>query len=152
MSGVRLSERGFGAADDALSSVLSRVENLEPLWDAVGRDWFAPRQNRHFARARFKPLSPEYAIRKRREVGVRPTLVYTGRMRDAVSSAVPVKRSSRFAVFGLKAGRSDNWIAQIHQKGSSGGRVPKRVVLPNVKPGERKDLAGLVARYIESGV
>lgn len=124
------------------------TSNFSGAWPAVGR-MYAGRERKLFqsgGRPKWKPLSPDYILNRRRDGLGGRILIRTGRLRDAVSSPTPAKSSTRFAVFGPSGRTAPHWT--LHKYGTT--RMPKRDPLPSLTKKERAGVRDIMADYITS--
>lgn len=71
----------------AISRAAGKVDDLRFAFGEIARDWFKSNTAQFSLKGsgQYKPLSPEYQARKRKEVGAQPILVRSGRLRDSMS-------------------------------------------------------------------
>jgi hypothetical protein len=79
MTTIRTEFVGVDRAQSNLIQVEGRLTRLKPLFEEFGSEFYAQEKSL-FDLAPWKPLSPAYAERKRREVGDKPILRYSDRL------------------------------------------------------------------------
>lgn len=131
---------------DVLDGVIDAVQDLSDAWPAVG-EVFAERQRGIFAtgsNGRWATLAASTILRKRRLGQPATTLVATGSLLAAVSSATPRASGPRFAVYGPPKG-ADLSFAKHHIRGNG---VPQRNPVPRLTPIERKRMVEAIRERV----
>jgi len=95
----------------------------------------------------YKPLSKEYGLRKKAEVGnSRPNLEFEGVMYEELDFA-PTKNGVEIGVYGERAGAADG-----HNNLSGKSRLPTRRFLPDVGQTYKSEIATEVQRIIADAI
>ena len=128
---------GIREARDRIDDVGDRARRPEPALRAPSTKLDLQKSElRRFTRYRFRPASPEWVARKRREGLSTRTMIATGRLSSALINAEG--GSVRFTVFngvltwGLRAGRSDTYYAQIQAQRGRRVVVIDRIARQNI--------------------
>lgn len=133
-------------SDRMLLSVARSLTDLSPVWPKAGK-WWARREEGIFARngrPRWKPLSPGYIVRRRKEGMGGHMLVRTGTLKRAVTSAAPKRATRQYAVFGPRGRAAPHW--SLLKTGTSS--MPKRDPAPPPTKAERAEVAKILADYV----
>lgn len=132
-TGVFVNGNGIAKARKRLADIERRAADLTPAWPKV-QDYLADVEGEQFKTrgARlgtpWKPLNPVYRLWKVKH-GPRQPLVLTGGLKDSFQGQgrYAIRDTNRkTAKFGSK-----HPLAHIHQKGTSGGKIPARPILVN---------------------
>lgn len=129
-----------------LEQVAQGADDLSDAWPDVG-EVFAARQKEIFdkgGRPKWKPLSPDYILQRRREGLGGKTLVRTGLLRYAVTDSRPARSAGAYAVFGPAGRTAPHWT--LHKYGTK--KMPRRNPLPAFNKAERKQVRDLLAKHI----
>lgn len=125
--------RGLKNVRRRLQGIEDRASDLRPAWPRV-QTYLADVEDEQFATTGARlgtpwtPLKPEYQLWKVARGG-RPPLVLTGSLRDSFMGRGKwaIRDTNRkTAKFG-----SRHPLAHIHQRGTSGGKIPPRPILVN---------------------
>lgn len=132
---------------DVLEGVIDALADLSDAWPAVG-EVFAERQRGIFAtgsNGRWAPLAGSTIIRKRRLGQPMTSLVASGSLLSAVSSAAPRASGPRFAVYGAPKGGPDLSFVKHHLRGNG---VPQRNPVPRLTATERRRMVEKIREQV----
>lgn len=126
------------------------VSNPEPVYGKLA-DWFAKQQKKKFDRqgafagTKWSALSPAYAAWKRKKVGAKPILQFSGELMDQLT-----KRPLGVEVItkrGLVVG-SDLPYAVLHQRGTPS--LPSRPPLIQADNKQKQEIRSMVQKWLLS--
>jgi len=129
-----------------LVEVGNSADSLRDVWPVIGK-FFAARQEAIFdkgGRPKWKPLKPDYILRRRRQGFAGRTLVRSGSLRRAATSPKPAKATDKYAVFGPSGKTASYW--PLHKHGTR--RMPRRDPLPPFSKSERQKVRDLIGKHI----
>jgi hypothetical protein len=144
--------KGFDEVEARLDKVADAADDMRDVWPEIGRLW-ADRQNTVFATDGLG----KWGLRAASTIaeGQSP-LVDTGVMREGVTNAPPIWAKKYGAAWGAnKADRRVMNIAVLNtvgHKSRGASMVPPRVVVPPLRPAERKAWIGLVAKHMHKAI
>lgn len=144
-SGEVLGERQF---DRALTRIERGTSDLKPLFELLGED-FRDTERQQFAHEGYgwAPLSPAYAIRKRRLWGDKPILQASGALRSAMTERMTpgnitdIRETEAF--YGVNLGQL---YPRLHQTGASRANLPQRKVI-DLREGDKRRMSKTMHRY-----
>lgn len=126
-------------ADDQIRRMAVAISDLRPFWPRVAtlaRGWIRLQFDSEGAfwgqGARWTPLSPAYAERKRQLFGEKPILEATGQMRRAFSRPERTQTPRSLTLHFDDSGEHHGPVAQYHQEGAP--RLPRRQIIGEQLP------------------
>lgn len=147
---IQFSFLGEDTIDRRLERFELGAQNAAPAFDKMGNSLVLAEQKQFkseggYGSAGWAPLSAAYAARKRREVGNKPILVYSGTLKKGLTHRpFPVEAvEAQFAVFG-----TDLDYALYHQHGTP--RMPARPVI-SLPESVRQQWVKILQRWLVTG-
>jgi phage gpG-like protein len=142
-------DREFRAAID---SALKKVGNLKVAFKLIADDWFKSNKSQFTLKnsGQYPPLSPDYARRKRQEVGEKPIMVYSGRLRDSLTQKTHPDAIRIIGRTALILGTSVEY-AIYHQSDRPRSRLPQRKVVfigPEAPRSAPSRITGRLERFL----
>lgn len=136
--------------DRALTRLNNSVQDLSEVFEALGEDFRASeaQQFAHEGYGDWPPLSPGYAITKRRRWGDKPILQASGALRSAITERwtpgnVTIIKPQE-AAFGVNLGKA---YPRFHQTGAPRANLPQRKVI-HQREGDKRRMTKTMHRKL----
>lgn len=113
-----------------IDSAIARVGDLKVAFTLIHKDWRKSNRSQFQLQGsgQYPALSPRYAIQKRKDVGNKPIMVRSGKLRDSVSGAENSDSIKIITAKGLTMGTTVGY-GVFHQSDDPRRKIPLRKFL-----------------------